>query len=153
MAKTDQRRPQPTGETLRFMQRLWDLAHALDVRSKHMAKALGVTSPQRLVIRVVGQSPEMTARDIAATLNIHPSTLTGVLARLETQGMITRSIDPEDRRRAHFKLTPAGLKIDKERKGTVEAAVRRTLARADDDIVGKAEQMLSLLVEELSRED
>jgi DNA-binding MarR family transcriptional regulator len=151
MAKPD--RPQPTGETLRFMQRLWDLAHALDVRSKHMAKMLGVTSPQRLVIRVVGQSPGMTARDIAATMNIHPSTLTGVLARLEKHGILVRTIDPVDRRRAHFQLTPAGLRIDRERRGTVEAAVRRALARANAPMIERTEAMLALLVTELVRDD
>jgi MarR family transcriptional regulator, organic hydroperoxide resistance regulator len=153
MTKPSQRRMQPTGEALRFMQRLWDLAHALDVRSKHMAKELGVTSPQRLVIRVVGQSPGMTARDIAATLNIHPSTLTGVLARLEKQGMLVRTIDPVDRRRAHFELTAAGLRVDRERKGTVEAAVRRALARADDPMIAHTEQLLALIVAELGRDD
>jgi DNA-binding MarR family transcriptional regulator len=153
MAKTDDERPVPTGETLRFMQRLWDLAHAMDVRSKHMAKTLGVTSPQRLVIRVVGQAPGMTARDIAATLNIHPSTLTGVLARLEKQGMLVRTIDPVDRRRAHFQLTPAGLRIDRERRGTVEAAVRRALGRANAPTIERTEAMLALLVTELARDD
>jgi DNA-binding MarR family transcriptional regulator len=143
----------PSGEALRFMQRLWDLAHALEVRSKHMAKDLGVTSQQRLVIRVVGLEPGMTAREISATMNIHPSTLTGVLARLEKQGMLVRTVDPEDRRRAHFDLTAAGQRVDRERKGTVEAAVRRSLARADDGTVARTEEMLALLVTELGRED
>src|SRR5882757_5353047 len=101
-------RPQLTGETLRFMQRLWDLVHALDVRSKRMAKTLGVTGPQRLVIRVLGRSPEMTASDIAETLGMHPSTLTGILSRLEGHGMIERKVDEADRRRARFRLTPRG---------------------------------------------
>ena len=48
--------------TLRFMQQLWKLVHALDVRSKRMAKTLGVTGPQRLVVRILGQSSMMTAR-------------------------------------------------------------------------------------------
>jgi MarR family transcriptional regulator, organic hydroperoxide resistance regulator len=109
----------PQGETLQFMQQLWQLAHALEVRSKRMARTIGVTSPQRLVIRVVGQAPQLAAREIAATLGIHPSTLTGVLARLERQGLITRKIDPEDRRRSRFQLTRAGEQVDRERKGTV----------------------------------
>ncbi|HLL21691.1 MAG TPA: MarR family winged helix-turn-helix transcriptional regulator, partial [Kofleriaceae bacterium] len=66
--------PKPQGETLQFMQRLWSLTHALEVRSKRMAKTLGVTGPQRLVIRVIGQTPGMSARDISSTLGIHPST-------------------------------------------------------------------------------
>ena len=55
----------PGGETLGFMRALWELTHALQVSSKRMARVLGVTGPQRLVIRVVGQSPGITARDLA----------------------------------------------------------------------------------------
>src|ERR1041384_5174484 len=121
-----------SGETLQFMQRMWDLVHALDVRSKRMAKTLGVTGPQRLVLRVLGQSPEMTASDISQTLGMHPSTLTGVLRRLAERGILKRNVDDADRRRARFRLTTLGRKIDRERKGTVEAAVRRALGRADE---------------------
>ncbi len=135
------------------MQRLWDLVHALDVRSKRMAKTLGVTGPQRLVIRVLGQSPGMSATDIAGTLGMHPSTLTGVLSRLERQGILGRKTDAEDRRRSLFELTAAGVKVDRERKGTVEAAVRRALGRADDAIAGKTQRMFELLTQELSRDE
>ena len=144
-------RPQPAGETLRFMQRLWELAHALDVRSKRMARTLGVTGPQRLVIRVIGRDPHCTASEIAATLNMHPSTLTGVLARLEKQRAIKRRIDNEDRRRVRFELTARGARIDRERRGTVEAAVRRALVRAEPSMIAKASQMIELIVAELGR--
>lgn len=133
------------------MQRMWELVHALNVQSKRMARDLGVTGPQRLVIRVVGQSPDATASEIAEMLGLHPSTLTGVLSRLESQGMLQRRIDAKDRRRKRFRLTAAGRRIDGERKGTVEAAVRRALVRADAAMVEKTEQMLSLLVAELQR--
>ena len=142
-----------TGETLRFMQRLWDLVHALDVRSKRMAKTLGVTGPQRLVIRVLGRPPAMAASDIAETLGMHPSTLTGILRRLEGHRMIERKVDDADRRRARFRLTARGKQIDRERKGTVEVAVRRALGRADASIIGKTSVMLTLLTEELSRDE
>ncbi len=139
------------GETLQFMQRLWELVHALNVQSKHMARTLGVTGPQRLVIRVVGQTPDITAKEISDMLGLHPSTLTGVLARLEKHKMLARKPDPEDGRRQRFQLTAAGLRIDAERKGTVEAAVRRALGRAEPATVGHTETMLALLVAELHR--
>jgi len=135
------------------MQRMWDLVHALDVRSKRMARDFGVTGPQRLVIRILGQSPDMTASDLAGTLGMHPSTLTGILSRLENQGLLDRRIDDRDRRRVRFRLTTKGARIDRERKGTVEAAVRRALGRADDATVTKAERMLGLLTDELARDD
>ncbi len=144
---------QPSGETLQFMQRLWELVHALDVRSKRMAQDIGVTGPQRLVIRLVGQKPGQTASEIASTLGKHPSTLTGVLARLEERELITRTADAEDRRRARFTLTAAGKRIDRERRGTVEAAVRRGLQRASNESLAGTEHVLALLVEELERDD
>jgi DNA-binding MarR family transcriptional regulator len=147
--------PAPQGETLQFMQQLWKLVHALDVRSKRMAKTLGVTGPQRLVIRVVGQYGKVqpSARDIATTLGIHPSTLTGVLSRLERDGLLERRVDEGDRRRALFQLTPAGKRVDRARRGTVEAAVRRALGRADETTIAATLEMVALLVAELSRTD
>jgi DNA-binding MarR family transcriptional regulator len=145
-------RLQPAGETLRFMQRMWELVHALDVASKRMAQSIGVTGPQRLVIRLVGQKPNQTASEIAATLGKHPSTLTGVLARLEERGLLLRTADAEDRRRARFRLTAAGKNIDRERRGTVEASVRRALGRARAVERRGMQTMLRLLVEELERD-
>src|SRR4051812_20037316 len=104
MSGDDHERPKPTGETLGFMQRMWELVHALDVRSKRMASTIGVTGPQRLVVRIIGQKSGSAASEIAATLGMHPSTLTGVLSRLEARGAITRDVDSEDRRRARFRL-------------------------------------------------
>jgi MarR family transcriptional regulator, organic hydroperoxide resistance regulator len=144
---------QPAGETLQFMQRMWDFVHALDVRSKRMSLTIGVTGPQRLVIRLVGQKPGQTASDIAVMLGKHPSTLTGVLARLEQRALISREVDPVDRRRARFKLTAAGKKIDRERKGTVEAATRRALGRVSETSVEATLDLVAKLVEELQRQD
>jgi DNA-binding MarR family transcriptional regulator len=142
-------RVKPIGETLLFMHSLWELSHALQVASKRMARNLGVTGPQRLVIRILGQSPGITARDLATTLGIHPSTLTGVLMRLEKNGFIARRVDPDDRRRWRFELTGPGLRVDREKKGTVESSVRRALARAGDTTVTRTTELLSILVTEL----
>ncbi len=144
---------QPSGETLQFMQRMWDFVHALDVRSKRMMQTIGVTGPQRLVIRIVGQKPGQTASEIASMLGKHPSTLTGVLARLEDRDLIVREIDPKDRRRARFKLTAGGKKIDRERRGTVEAATRRALGRVEPSDIRTALELVAVLVEELQRND
>jgi len=144
---------QPSGETLQFMQRVWELVHALDVRSKRMAQTIGVTGPQRLVIRLIGQKPSQTASEISQMLGKHPSTLTGVLARLESRGLIEREIDRDDRRRARFTLTAAGKAIDRERKGTVEAATRRALSRMDPSVASAMSDAIALMVEELERDD
>jgi DNA-binding MarR family transcriptional regulator len=149
MPRTAPSTPKYNNESLRFMKTLWALVHGLDVRSKWMERNLGVTGPQRLVLRIVGKTPGVAASEIAEALDLHPSTLTGILARLEKRGYLTRDVDPSDRRRARFRLTPRGLRIDRERTGTVEAAVRRALARAKGPEVTHTEAFLTSLIAEL----
>lgn len=114
-------------DVLQFMQRLWAVVHGLERVSKRMTGDIGVTGPQRLVLRVVGLAPGVSAGDLAAVLHVHPSTLTGVLQRLAGQRLVARSFDPADRRRAVLRLTERGARVDAARQGTVEAAIARAL--------------------------
>ena len=114
-------------DTLQFMQLLWAVVHALQKTSKRMARARGVTGPQRLVVRVIGLFPGLSPGQLAAILHVHPSTLTGILLRLTTQGLIVRADYPHDRRRAVLQLTRRGARTNADSRGTVEAAVAAAL--------------------------
>ena len=120
--------PADLPDALQFMQLLWAVVHGLERISKRMTTDIGVTGPQRLVLRVVGLFPGMSAGDLAAVLHVHPSTLTGVLQRLVAQRLLARSGDPADRRRAVLRLTKQGGRVNTARHGTVEAAIARPLA-------------------------
>src|SRR5678816_1894070 len=100
------------GNVLDFMRVLWAVDHGLEAASKRMEARVGVTGPQRFVIRMVGRFPGVSAGRLAEILHLHPSTLTGILKRLETRGLIARHVDPSDGRRALFELTPRGARLD-----------------------------------------
>lgn len=117
-------------DVLAFMQGLWAVVHRMERVSKHMGATAGVTGPQRLVLRLLRVCPGTSAGDLAATLHLHPSTLTGVLKRLEGQGFVSRTLDPADRRRTVLVLTPAGRRASRVASGTVEAAVAAALRSA-----------------------
>jgi DNA-binding MarR family transcriptional regulator len=114
-----------------------------------MNARLGVTGPQRLVIRIIGKLPGLSAGELARVLHIHPSTLTGVLKRLEGRGAIARSGASGDGRRSHFFLTPKGKEIDKWQLGTVEASIRGVLMRLDGKHVATTRDVLDRLAEAL----
>lgn len=139
------------GGVLEFMRLIWAVDHGLQSTSKRMAATLGVTGMQRLVVRVVGRVPEISAGHIAEILHVDPSTLTGVLMRLCAHGYIARKGDPRDRRRACFSLTAKGRRINRETAGTIEAAVRRALGTLDRDQVDTARTVLRRLAGELAR--
>jgi MarR family transcriptional regulator, organic hydroperoxide resistance regulator len=115
------------GEALEFLRLMWAIDHGLQRRSKRMAATLGVTGPQRLVIRIVGRSPGISAGELAQVLHLHPSTLTGILRRLEQKGLLLRERDRHDLRRAVLELSPAGRRLDVETAGTVESVTKRIL--------------------------
>jgi len=134
---------------LQFMRVLWALVHELQKTSKRMRRQLGVTGPQRLVLRVVGLSSGMSAGTLAKVLHVHPSTLTGVFGRLESQGLLRRNTDPLDARRSILKLSVKGARVDRAFTGTVEAAVRRTLEQHSIRDQHQVRSLLSTLVEQL----
>ena len=117
----------PLGDVLDFMRLIWALDHSLQRTSKRMERALGVTAPQRFVIRIVGRFPGIPAGELARFLHIHPSTLTGILGRLERSGVVRRRADPRDGRRSLLGLTDKGRQFDVATEETVEAAVARAL--------------------------
>jgi DNA-binding MarR family transcriptional regulator len=140
------------GRVLEFMRLLWAVDHALQSTSKWMEVRLGVTGPQRLVIRMIGCFPAVSAGALANLLHVHPSTLTGVLRRLTDRGAIRRTADPHDSRRALFWLTTRGMRIDRLRSGTVEAAITRALGSASARNLAAARGMLARVALELDRE-
>ncbi len=115
---------------LQFMQLLWAVAHGLEKTSKRMATDVGVTGPQRLVLRVVGLYPDMSAGELAAVLHLHASTLTGILQRLTVNRLLRRVPDPRDRRRAMLRLTARGRRVNAMTRGTIESAVAKALQGA-----------------------
>jgi DNA-binding MarR family transcriptional regulator len=144
--------PPPLAEALRFMQVLWALAHGLESTSKRMRVTVGVTGPQRLVLRLVGHYDRPSPSDLANALHVHPSSLTGVLKRLEKAGLLRRTRDPSDGRRAGLTLTARGAALNARRSGTVEASVRRVLDNVPRARALAAQTVLTALARELGVE-
>lgn len=139
----------PLPDVLQFMQLLWAVVHGVEKTSKRMTGAIGVTGPQRLVLRVVGLYPGMSAGDLAAILHIHPSTLTGVLQRLIAQGLLLRVDDPRDRRRAVLRLSARGTRVNAASHGTVESAVAVALEDVSDRDRAATRRVLDALARHL----
>jgi DNA-binding MarR family transcriptional regulator len=139
------------GAVLSFLRVLWGLNHALESTSRRMKVRFGVTGPERMVVRLVGRHPGISAGDLARVLRVHPSTLTGLLKRLVRRGLLVRRHDPADARRALFTLTPRGRDVDRLRSGTVEAAVRVALASLPAREVRAAATVLDALARAMER--
>ncbi len=139
------------GPVLDFLRALWALDHALQSASKRMETTLGVTGPQRFVIRMIGSFPGISAGEVSELLHVHPSTLTGVLKRLEHRGLVVRRADPADARRALLELSAKGRRTDATRAGTVEGAARKALAKLTPAAMRQARAVAEAITAELDR--
>jgi MarR family transcriptional regulator, organic hydroperoxide resistance regulator len=130
---------------LEFLRLLWAVDHQLQRASKRLARDLGVTGPQRLAVRVIAMAPGLSPREVAATLHLHKSTVTGIVQRLEDQALIERTIDESDKRRSRLHLTPRGRRISNSKGPTIERAVQRALSGLPDTAVDGASQVLTAI--------
>jgi DNA-binding MarR family transcriptional regulator len=133
------------------MRALWAVDHGLLTVSRSMGSRLGVTGPQRLVIRIVGRYPGISAGELASILHLHPSSLTGILKRLVDLRVLVRSASAEDARRAVLSLSAKGRALDGLKSGTVESKVHRALQALDARDVATAETVLRAVAQTLSQ--
>jgi MarR family transcriptional regulator, organic hydroperoxide resistance regulator len=142
-------RKEPLPNTLAFMRLLWAIDHGLRSLSKQMHARIGVTAPQRLVLRIVGRMPHTTPSELADLLHLDRGTLSGIIERLEAQQLIARKAHEGDGRSVLLALTPRGRRLERDMTGTVEACVHRALASLSSSEVQVAKRVLEAVAAEL----
>ncbi len=142
--------PIELGAELDFLRELWALDHALQRRSKRMARDLGITGPQRLALRLVSRFPGLPAGRLARLLHLHPSTVSGVVKRLSSRGLIVRGSDGPDRRRSLLRVTPKGLELLARPEPTLESAVSSALESVNEKQIEAALRVLGAVAVHLS---
>lgn len=89
-------------------------AHAIQRAYKPFLDRLGLTYPQYLVMVVLWAQDGRTVGNIGEQLFLDSSTLTPLLKRLESAGLVTRARDPEDERQVRIQLTEAGRALQQD---------------------------------------
>src|SRR6185312_3855867 len=84
-------------------------------------RAHALSDQQWRVLRVLGEHGVVETGRVAREAFILGPSLTGVLARMERDGLIRRARDPEDQRRTVVEATAKGLKLVGKLSQTVEA--------------------------------
>lgn len=90
---------------------LYGAANRVTRLYRPLLDALGLTYPQYLAMLVLWEASPQTVGALGEALDLESSTLTPLLKRLEAQGLVARSRDPEDERRVIVALTPAGAAL------------------------------------------
>jgi MarR family transcriptional regulator, organic hydroperoxide resistance regulator len=78
---------------------------------KPLLDEIGLTYPQYLAMLVLWEKDGLMVSELGERLYLDSGTLTPLLKRLETSGLIARIRAVEDERRVHLTLTAAGRKL------------------------------------------
>jgi DNA-binding MarR family transcriptional regulator len=143
----DQREDLP--EALQFVRLLWQLDHALNKRSRQLLGRVGVTAPQRFLLKVGGMRPGCSPGQLARFLHVTPATVTRVVQRMEAAGFLRREADPDDSRRVRLHLTPKGRKVEERCSGLNESPITAVLEATPRARVEETRRLLGALVEAL----
>ncbi|WP_308249716.1 MarR family winged helix-turn-helix transcriptional regulator [Sphaerisporangium fuscum] len=125
------RNPQATGEDLEAVTSAMLAASRLlvAVSARSLAAAEDrVTLPQFRMLMVVHQG-ETTLVRLAEALRVNPSTAMRMADRLVAAGLLSREVNPNDRRETLLRLTVEGRRIVAEVTGRRRAEITTILAR------------------------
>lgn len=100
---------------------LYSAGHAFTRLYKPLLEPLGLTYPQYLVMAVLWENDGRTVGEIGEKLLLESSTLTPLLKRLETAGMVRRTRDRDDERVVRIQLTPEGSALKQKAVGIPQA--------------------------------
>jgi len=67
---------------------------------------LGMTAPQGMAMGILSKEKTMKITELSSKLSLSNSTVSGIIDRLEKQGMVERNRSEEDRRVVHVSVSP-----------------------------------------------
>jgi DNA-binding MarR family transcriptional regulator len=79
--------------------------------TKELARRADLTGPQLTVVKMLEQIGELSLSDLSERIRAQNSTVTGIIDRMEREGLVVRERSKEDRRVVFIRLTTKGKKL------------------------------------------
>lgn len=127
---------------------VYSTAHALNRVYKPLLDRLGVTYPQYLVLLALWREDGRGVGSLGEQLMLESSTLTPLLKRMETAGLLRRERNPEDERQVIIRLTAKGRRLREKAQAVPKSILAATgcdareLARLRDRVTAVRDSLL-----------
>ena len=86
---------------------------AFEMHSGAHIKEMGLTTTQFDIVATLGNQPPMTCKELGQKTLVSKGTMTGVLERLETKGLIEKFMNADDGRSYKIGLSKSGDRLFK----------------------------------------
>jgi DNA-binding MarR family transcriptional regulator len=95
------------------MQSLRRIIKTLQDYSHEVSGQFGITGPQLWALKIIRENGGLSLGDLSQKMYVHPSTISGLMDRLEKKGYVLRDRSQHDRRVVKVDLTPKGSRLAK----------------------------------------
>jgi DNA-binding MarR family transcriptional regulator len=82
--------------------------------TKEVARRADLTGPQLTVLKMLEGVGYLSLSELSERIRAQNSTVTGIIDRMEREGLVVRARSTEDRRVVHIRLTEKGARIAEE---------------------------------------
>jgi len=106
------RRPPPwLDAAAEIVNALRRIVRALELYSQEVRKTFGLTGPQLWAMKTLHRQGPLTMTDLASALAVQPSTLSLLINRLQSRGLVRKLRQRDDRRVVKLRLTQEGARL------------------------------------------
>ena len=116
--------------------------------TKDVAARHGITGPQLTVVKILEALGDLSLSRLSEKIRAQNSTVTGIVDRMEREGLVVRTRSATDRRVVHIQLTEKGTTLAGEVKVEPIAIFREALASLSRD---EARDLLRILTKLANR--
>src|SRR6267142_1579344 len=78
--------------------------------TKELARRADLTGPQLTVVKLLEQIGDLSLSELSERIRAQNSTVTGIIDRMEREGLVRRERSTTDRRVVHIRLSDKGQK-------------------------------------------
>lgn len=96
---------------LQILQSLRRIIRAIDIYSRKLKSSYQLTAPQLIALLNIVEDGPLNTTTLSKKVFLNPSTIVGILDRLEARKLVIRSRDEKDRRVVNVSATDEGIKI------------------------------------------
>lgn len=117
---------------LHILRSLRRIIRAVDLYSGKLKSNYQITGPQLFCLLAIAENGSLTTTAIAHRVHLSPSTVVGILDRLEKKELIRRYRDERDKRQVNVVATEKGVQLANNAPSPLQDGLARALSKLSD---------------------
>ncbi len=129
----------------RVLKALRKITRSIDLHSRQLASAFGLTGPQLVCLRTINNRKHITPSELAREVSLSQATVTGIVDRLAARQLVTRERNEEDRRLVTVSISDAGRALA----DSAPSPLQERLAQGLKDLSEEERTIISLVLNKI----